>query len=198
MKFLLLYAGIIFISEGYAETSSSNEVNYTNCEPIGQGSIVRYNKGLKLYNTFNAGDRDVYMNNKNIFYTNPEFLESSTTKFAWTKELKDNGYKVPKNTSMRIFATGDIDYKVVKHPNKRTNATKSSYDFKITYETIYDYSNNYKKKNSTADDISTISCKYYSVSWCGDGIVDKEYEECDPKAKGYNESSCDIKTCKEL
>lgn len=39
-------------------------------------------------------------------------------------------------------------------------------------------------------------CISYEVTWCGDGIVDKEEgEKCDPKAPGKSEATCNPVTC---
>jgi len=104
------------------------------------------------------------MNNKNIYFQNPSYLDKGSS-YEWTSELKKSSYKVAKNTSMRIIETGATNRRIAKHPSERTNATKASHDFAIVYEIIYDYSNNYPE---ASDDITHTECIYYSVSWCGD------------------------------
>ncbi len=58
----------------------------------------------------------------------------------------------------------------------RSNPNIGQYDFMIAYQVFYDKSNNYP---DTSDDISHVECQPYYVTWCGDGVRDSVYEQCD-------------------
>lgn len=64
---------------------------------------------------------------------------------------------------------------MVRHPTFRSNGI-NQWDFLIGYKIDYDYSNNYP--NAT-DDKSHVECQPYYVTWCGDGVRDPQYEQCD-------------------
>lgn len=49
----------------------------------------------------------------------------------------------------------------------------------IGYNISYDFSNNFPNKS---DDISHVECQPYYVTWCGDGVKDDAYEQCDGTA----------------
>jgi len=163
--------------------------NNVKCDNIFEGTVLRYNKGYRFYQEFEAGDRDIFMNRYNVYFENPQYLDQGS-KFDWTQDLKNRKYRIKANSSMRIFSTGKVPWRIAKHPKRRTNATVESHDFVIKYKVDYDYSDTPKDRS---DDKTVVDCKYYSVSWCGDGIVDKKYEECEPKVNG---KSCNPKTCK--
>jgi hypothetical protein len=64
---------------------------------------------------------------------------------------------------MDILSTTQPGWQIVKHPQTRTNGTRSSYDFMISYKSNYDYSNNYP---DSSDDRFHTECQYFSVTWC--------------------------------
>jgi hypothetical protein len=78
---------------------------------------------------------------------------------------------------MRIIETGATKWRVDKKPVSRTQATRNSHDFMIYYKVGYDFSNNYP---NASDDTQHVECEYYSVTFCGDGVLDPGYEICDP------------------
>ena len=47
----------------------------------------------------------------------------------------------------------------------------------------------------TRPPVTHNECKYYTITRCGDGVVDAGYESCDPAAPGYSPETCDINTC---
>lgn len=57
----------------------------------------------------------------------------------------------------------------------------------IAYKIAYDKSNNYP---DASDDISHVECQPYYVTWCGDGVVDPAYEQCDGSAGISGNQTC--------
>jgi len=160
------------------------------CDRNFGGTFLRYGYSYRFYETFTAGNRDVYMNNYYVYFDNPEYLDKGSN-FRWTDDIKKRAYRIPAKESVTVYDSGKVKWRIVKHPLKRTNATVSSHDFVIKYKTIYDYSNT---PNNKTDDKVRIDCKFYSVSWCGDGILDKSYEECEPLIDGKDK--CDPSSCR--
>ncbi len=77
---------------------------------------------------------------------------------------------------MQVISTRYEDWGIVQKPAIRSNPIAGQYDFMIAYKIKYDKSNNYP---DTSDDISHVECQPYYVTWCGDGILDSSYEQCD-------------------
>lgn len=50
----------------------------------------------------------------------------------------------------------------------------------------------------TRPPITHNECKSYTVTRCGDGVVDPGYETCDPAAPGQSPTSCDVATCQPI
>jgi len=167
--------------------NDTKKVDLPECKQNIEGRVLRYMGNYTFYETFSAGKKDAYMNNFWVYFKHPEYLDKGTS-FAWTQDLKKAAYRVPAGTSMRIFDSGKVNWKIVKHPKKRTDAT---HDFVIVYKTLYDYSNTPQKRE---DDMTKVDCVYYSVSWCGDGIVDEKDEQCDP-GREKDKKRCNPKTC---
>ena len=183
-KILLFFVAIIWIS------FINSNVNAYTCNQVFEWTKLRYNANYKFYDTFNAWSRNAYMNNYKVHFVNPSYLDKWSS-YGWTQTLKNAWYKVSAYSSMRILETWATNRRIAKHPTTRTNATKSSYDFMIAYEIIYDYSNNYP---DSSDDITHTECKYYSVTWCWDGVRDAWDEVCDyndPNHVGWWNGWCD-------
>lgn len=175
---------------------SYNISNATTCNQVFEWTTLRYDAWYRFYDIFNAWSKDAYMNDYTVRFTNPEYLDKGSS-FWWTQALKNKSYKVSKNTSLRIIETWATGRRIAKHPTTRTKATRSSYDFMIAYDIQYDHSNNYP---DSSDDIVHTECKYYSVSWCGDWVLDSAYEVCDPKdsnKKWWGNGWCDL-SCKPI
>lgn len=173
-----------------------NSLNAYTCDQIFEWKTLRYDANYKFYDVFNAWPKDVFLNTKTIHYLNPEYLDQGWN-FDWTSQLKNNWFKVPKNSSMRILETWTTNWRIGKHPTVRTKANRNSYDFMVAYELSYDYSNNYP---NASDDIVHTECEYYSVSWCGDWVLDAWDEICDPKDTSrtwYGNGWCDAQ-CKPI
>lgn len=170
---------------------------FDQCDQVFDGGILRYESAYRFFDTFNNGEnKDAYLNEYWVGYENPSYLDKGGA-FWWTPAIKSSNYKVSKKSSMEVISTSSPNWKIAQHPTTRTKGTRSSYDFGISYTISYDFSNNYP---NTADDISHKECVYYSVSWCGDGVLDSGYEQCDPndpKKTGWWAWWCD-NTCKPI
>lgn len=171
-KYILFLIWILFLS--------NINILSARCDQVFDWWMVRYNYTYNFYDDFISKSNDVYLNTFNIDYINPNFLNTRGIKnpFHWTEELKNNNYKVPANTTMRILEVWTNRLQISSLPQTRTNWTRNSYDFGIEYTTSYDYSNNFP---NASDDISHKECVYYSVSWCWDWVIEPSYWEiCDP------------------
>lgn len=174
------------------------------CDQVFEWTVLRYDKGYRFYDTWNNNtSKDTFINKRKIrFIDSGSSTELNTSSyldpgsaFTWTKSLIDNNFKVSAGTSMRIIETGATNWRIKKHPSKRTNSTKENHDFMIYYQVDYDKTNNYP---DAWDDVSHVECEYYSVSWCGDWVKDSWYETCDPNDpnkngwwNGWCSSSCE-------
>ncbi len=79
------------------------------------------------------------------------------------------------------------------HP---ATATKfPNWDTEFRTITLYSHDDKISTPN---DNYAIVECQRTVIRRCGDGILDSKYEECDPKAPGWNETTCDPITCKKL
>lgn len=159
-----------------AQTVTLDSGETLSCNRVFTPNVVRYGYYMGFFNNFkntNTSTFTYFLNTFDVQYKNANYLASGG-EFDFTPELKAQKHAVAPNQSIRAIATGDNNWRVVRHPAQRS--TGENYDFMIAYKTTYDTSNNYP---DTADDKSQVSCQPYQVSWCGDGVLDKEYETCD-------------------
>lgn len=189
--------GLISTDDIEPDTSSSINIKkgnpkkkFESCDRVFEGKYLRFNKSYFFTDTFTAS-KTTYINNKWITFIGHKYVDAGGD-FDWTQELKDKKYIIQAKTSLTHIKTKTPKWLVDRRPIKRARATEDDFDFGISYKISYDISNNYP---DTSDDIQTTSCIYYAITWCGDGEIDRNYEECDPKAKGFNSKNCDIKTC---
>ena len=78
------------------------------------------------------------------------------------------------------------------HPNKPTMSP--NWDAEIRIMTLYDEDHN---PGSSSDNKVIVECQKMVIRRCGDGILDKEHEECDPEVEPWkSDGTCDPDTCK--
>lgn len=73
---------------------------------------------------------------------------------------------------MEVVNTYRADWGVINRPVTRITGGA---DIGIKYTIGYDFTNS----PSPADDTSHVECQPYYITWCGDGVVDAGYEQCD-------------------
>lgn len=147
------------------------------CDQVFDGWMLRYNASYNFFDTWNNTTKKTqYLNTYSVDFVNWQYFDKGDA-FNWTQALKDNNYAVNPNSSLKVLQTWNRKRKIDQHPTIRTQGTRDSYDFGIEYTIGFDTSNNYP---NASDDVSHKECIYYSVTWCGDGILDTGYETCDP------------------
>ncbi|MBW7955014.1 hypothetical protein H3C61_04350 [Candidatus Gracilibacteria bacterium] len=197
-KFLLIFISTLLFN------TSILYADFNQCDQIFDGGMLRYDYSYKFHDDWNNNtNKNVYLNDSRVDFESPTYLDQGT-KFDWTQALRNNNYTVNPNSSMRILETGTTNWRIANHPTTRTAGTRNSHDFGISYTVYYDYSNNYP---NASDDISHKECIYYSVSWCGDGVLDnnldysgRPYEVCDsndPNKTGWGPGGCS-NTCQPI
>ncbi|MCP4522778.1 MAG: DUF11 domain-containing protein, partial [Candidatus Gracilibacteria bacterium] len=168
----------------------------TECTDISEGNMVRFNSSYDLYFTWHNNDNiPVYLNKYNVSFEHGDFFDSGED-YDFTTELVNNGYSVNANSSMKVLQTGS-PWRIDQHPDTRSPATVEDHDFVVKYKFDYDYSNNFP---DDADDVQLGECQYFSVTWCGDGVLDAPYETCDPNdvtQAGWGPDGCSS-TCSAL
>ena len=149
------------------------------CEPISVPSWcdetfyskLRYGHKYTFYDDFhaNAGDKwlwtfNVYHNEKFDYNKSPNFPS-----FWWTADIKSSNYKVNSNTTKRVVEATS-QYSILAVPPTR------AYDNLFIKYTLW-YSTDVAWENRYAHS----ECAYYEITRCGDGVLDADYETCDPK-----------------
>jgi len=181
----------------------------TSCE---DGGHVYLGKGKKIsdYWTNLSEYDDVYFKDENkiifkydtlpngtVWITSNNLLQY-TDNFTWTKGKKSNRFyhRFKANTkNKKYLETRDGGGIILTEINDKTKRNKISYRLILT--------KNYHKfyTNKTLSEIKTISsCLFYKPAWCGDGVRDEKYEECDFKdksKKGFGSRGC-TPTCKSM
>lgn len=143
-----------------------------------ENHFKRFEKAYQFWDTWtNSSSQSQYINQHIEAIVGSHYLDAWDN-WQWSQELMDAGYEItPGSVNFPILQTGLVNWRMNDHPAVRTNATKDSYDFMLAYVIDYDSSNNYP---DASDDIRHVECAYYSITWCGDGVLDSEYEICDP------------------
>lgn len=119
--------------------------------------------------------------------------DSSFPSFVWTDWIKNKDHILqPKDSGPVLKATSS--YPIKYHPTKR-----DSKNLTLTYSASYYQSVN----NGTWTGPKThTECKYYEITWCGDGVVDADFAEtCDPEdasKTGWGNGGCNTNTCQPI
>lgn len=178
---------------------TTDPVTNLQCNQVFENNFVRYDattpRAYPLGDTVNNNSSyDVYMASWKMKFSHPEYFDKWGDMW-WTSEIKSLGYKVAAGTSVKVLENANPNWAIVKKPSTRTNAKQWNSDFMIAYTIDYDKSDT---PNDTSDDTSHVECVYYSVTSCGDGIVDSWYETCDPNdpnktgwGTGWCTNTCD-------
>lgn len=180
--FLTLLSSLFNLQATFAQNVSFDDGTTWNCDQNFAPTPVRYRKLYSFYDTWNNGtNTNTYLNDYFVQYQNASFLGRGAafpdgSLFDWTQEVRNAFYTIAPNSSMRVLSTLREDWGIAQKPATRSNPSLGQYDFMISYKINYDKSNNYP---NTADDVSHIECQPYYVTWCGDGVKDSAYEQCD-------------------
>lgn len=109
--------------------------------------------------------------------------------FSWTQDIKNLGYTITPGKSVKIIIA-DRPYQIRAVPPKRA---KDNLVIRYTIKYSLDSQGNNKKEHT--------ECAYYEVTWCGDGVLDRDYgEQCDrkdPNKTGWGNGGCDT-SCKPI
>lgn len=182
---------IISIFIAIFSIGTSANAGFAQCDQVFDWWMLRYNYSYPFYDTLHASTA-VYLWNWYVDYDTPSYLDQWSP-YDWTSQLVNNWYKVNQNSSMKVIETWAVNWRIANHPTTRTNWTRNSYDFWIRYTLWYDYDNTWKNINKHTE------CVYYSISWCGDGVLDTGYgEKCDPNdpdKKWWWSGWCDQVSC---
>ena len=69
------------------------------------------------------------------------------------------------------------------HPTNITKDRDGQYDVEFRIITLYDENDDLSK---SSDNRAIVECQKNLIRRCGDGILDEEYEECDPEVEPWN------------
>lgn len=173
----------MLLSYGYtyaADTVTFDDNTTWTCDQSFAPKLLRFGYYYGFFDNFTNNNSSTYNNYINTYavqYKNANYLGVGGA-FAFTPELKALNYIVAPQQTLKVLATTDNNWRVLRHP--ATRSTGSNYDFMIGYKIGYDTSGNYP---DASDDKYHTECQPYQVTWCGDGIVDSEYEKCDDGAQ---------------
>lgn len=161
------------------------------CDETFHGTL-RHGVGYLFDDTFHGTkSTSYYLWNWNVSYNEQYDYNNSSSfpQFSWTPAIKAQGYEVRPNQSIKILET-KTPYNIYSVPAKR------AYNNLLVKYTIT-YSDNAAGNNKR----NHVECKYYEISWCGDGVLDRDYgEQCDPKdpnKTGWGNGGCD-NSCKPI
>lgn len=190
MKKVLACLLMCTIGQAYATDSITFRGETFQCNKVYKSRPLRanysYSLKLQFYNNSDTevilGDYKVNLNGGNYGLVDP--------KYGWTDWIKSKkGIIKPKETGEILESS---EYQVVRIPEKR-----ASDNLLIRYTNQYKVVSNGKPVGFSK---SYISCQLYEISWCGDGVLDEEYQEIcdpnDPNKQGWGVGGCNPKTCK--
>ena len=171
--------------------SQTAQATFSDCDQVFTG-ILRYHSGdTRFFDEFSAWDHDRRITRFDVNFFEPyDYNNGGNPEFDWTDYIRQAKGKVSKWQTMRIIQASweNAWYYVDALPPKRLYNN-------LWIQYIVQYAS-----NSDKTPVETHKeCKYYAISWCGDGILDREYgETCDPKAEPWiSNNACDPVTCKE-
>ncbi len=192
-KYLFAIVLLILPSLSFAQNMTFDDGTTWNCDQNFDPVPLRYHYQFRFFDTWNnPANVPVYMNDYAVRYKDSSYLRTGQSwpngkSVYWTNQLKNNNYAVPANSSMEVISTFTNDWAILNHPETRTGN-----DFTIAYKINYDFSNNFP---DTSDDISHVECQPYYITWCGDGVLDSTYEQCDLGAQNGQAGSACSATC---
>jgi len=154
---------------------------------------------------------DIYYKDENKIIFNYKILSNGTTwatsnnlfrytdNFIWNKGRSGRYYHSFKaNTQLvKYIKTRDRGAIMLTGISEETDREKVSYRLTLTKKYHKFYKNHETK---LSEKITTSSCLFYKPAWCGDGVRDEKYEECDFKdksKKGFGYIGC-TPTCKSM
>ena len=191
LPIVLLALGYMSATSAFAESVTFDNGTTWSCDQSFAPAPVRYWYNYTFHDSWNnPTSQNTYLNTFEIQYKNANYLSADGV-FAWTDVLRTANFTVAPASSI-VALTTNPNWGVTRKPS--TRAVVSGYDFMIGYKIGYDKSNNYP---DATDDIQHVECQPYYVTWCGDGIVDTEYETCDSGASNGSIGSCNA-TCTEV
>ena len=170
-------------------------LNRTSCDYTWPSKALRLGYEYEFADEFRAWNQSRRMKNACGRVQEPttqwDYNEGSNPSFWRTSEIKNHGYRVDKNTSMVVLKADKI-YQINAVPDSR-----SSNNLFVKY--VIEYAND----EAATTRYQHTECYPYEISWCWDGVVDKDWfkkdpsdpaEECDPAAPEWKNRS-DWKTC---
>lgn len=187
MKKTLLFIAMLWVSLLGGMSTHAADV----CDQVFYGKL-RYGKGYIFNDTFHGTSSQSYYLWSRTINSSEQYDYNNSPDFPafwWTQEIKDQNYEVRPWQSLEVLKAKSAYY-INAVPQKR-DQKNLTVKYAITYSTDKAW---YNKK-------SHVECKYYKITWCGDGVLDKnEGEQCDPKdpnKEGWGNGGCDA-SCKPI
>lgn len=183
LKNFLKFSGFIFII-GFGCSSFSESLFQSSNEP--DKCDNSYNQTLRYGQVYSFTQK---IKTDRLFYTLKKFnfkyqeqydynLSESFPEFQWNPLIVSAGYMLSPGTDLdAVYTKPGQKYEIKGIPHIR------SFDnFKIQYIFTYYIGNQ--------GPFLRTDCVNYEISWCGDGVVDKEFgEPCDPLAEPWKSNS---------
>lgn len=178
-------------SQVYATNSVIFQGKTFQCDKVYESRTLRANHGYSLkLNFYNRGDTAVIIKSYKVNFDGMNYGDAPTYQFTdWIKAKK--GIIEPKETGEILYSS---EYRISRIPEKR------AFDnLLVRYDTGYKTVSNGKEIGFTKP---YISCQPYAISWCGDGVLEQEYDEmcdpADPQKQGWGLGGCNPKTCQPI
>lgn len=192
ISYLFLSLATILFTYGQsyaAESVTFDDGTVWSCDQSFSPRTVRFGYYYNFFDTFtnnNVSTYNNYINTYAVQYKNANYLGVGGA-FGFTPELKALNYTVAPQQTVKILATADSNWRILRHP--ATRSTGGASDFMIGYKIGFDTSNNYP---DASDDKYHVECQPYQVTWCGDGVLDSAYEKCDDGAANGLPGKCNV------
>ncbi len=155
-----------------------------------------YQFPIKDYIVSDKNTATIGITNVNHYFSTDEDYngEQGFPKFVYSNWIKDNKFIVKSGSGKNLYYYATEKYQVKYAPKVRK---------KDNIKVIFDMQ--YKKRigDKWSKNIKNfVRCTNYEITSCGDGILDKKYEQCDPNDPTRTGlkvgQTCDIKTCKPI
>lgn len=180
-------------SQAYATSSVILQEKKLQCDKVHKSRILRLNNEYSLtLGFYNHSDSEMILGDYSINFYGGDYGGNGIPEYHWNDWIKSKNGIIKPTESGTILSSDK--YTIVNIPPKR------AFDnLLVQYTTKYKTLFNGKPIGFSR---SYISCQPYEISWCGDGVLEQEYDEmcdpADPQKQGWGVGGCNPKTCQPI
>lgn len=184
-----------YIRNGLEKVCSAED-KLRGCDECFQNRTLRYGYTYELfYNYQNKSHSDHFIEDSSYTFHRGALINNKgmNNDIEYSNWIADKDYFIkPKEqgvmASIKNFSIDNI-------PSEGTKPNNLVVDYITDYQKV-------ENGKPTGLNITHRTCQSYAISWCGDGILDKQYDEiCDPEdsnKEGWGANGCDKRTCKPI